>query len=261
MIQTSYVPLEHPYRIIEYHGTMGIQIGTLIVTVDKSDRKKGYAIETHSHPVVSYVNLDHIPKEHTSPVYFFYDEMEGVAWDNVEVKQVRTVMRIGDPLELSSLMDICREWKLEELREGFGFSTMWLSDAMGKLTDWGVDLVMPPINSNNEMVFEVVLYDYLDDAKAYCLGRGDLGLAVPSAGLEATYHFIVRQVDVYLTFFINLFKLTAIKVIFSTEDKMYAGLTERLNEKFSKGLGYYLEGRDYDALMATEAEPEFEEVR
>jgi hypothetical protein len=106
-----------------------------------------------------------------------------------------------------------------------------------------------------------LLYDYLDDAKAYCLGRGDLGLAVPSAGLEATCHFIVRQVDVYLTFFINLFKLTAIKVIFSTEDKMYAGLTERLNEKFSKGLGYYLEGRDYDALMAAEAEPEFEEVR
>ncbi len=33
MLQTSYVPLEHPYKIIEYQGIMGIQIGTLIVTM------------------------------------------------------------------------------------------------------------------------------------------------------------------------------------------------------------------------------------
>ena len=56
MIQTSYVPLEHPYQIIEYRGTMGIQIGTLIVTRDLSEERGEYAIETHSHPVVSYVN-------------------------------------------------------------------------------------------------------------------------------------------------------------------------------------------------------------
>lgn len=47
MIQTSYVPLEHPFQIIEYKGVLGIQIGTLIVTVDKSEEtEKGYAIET-----------------------------------------------------------------------------------------------------------------------------------------------------------------------------------------------------------------------
>jgi len=263
MIQTSYVPLEHPYRIIEYNGTLGIQIGTLIVTKDMSDRENGYAIETHSHPVVSYVNLKHIPKERTSPLWFVYNETEGVVWDKVEVNQVKTVTREGDVLPLERFMDICRGWKLKDLKDGFSVSTLWLSDSMGKLADWGVELDMPPINTNNEMTFNVELYDEIEGAKAYCLGRGDLGLAVPSIRVKDMYRLLCRQIDFYVIYFIRRYKLTGIRVIFETKDKRYEELSEMLTQKFGIGAACLLEKNNYrDALLlVTGDDSDFEEVR
>ena len=56
IVSTAYVPLQPPYQIIKYDHDVAMQIGTLIVTIQKGG--KDYQIETHSHPVVSYENKD-----------------------------------------------------------------------------------------------------------------------------------------------------------------------------------------------------------
>lgn len=116
MIQTSYVPLEHPFQIIEYNGTLGIQIGTLIVTVDKSDDvESGYAIETHSHPVVSYINNRIRPERKTHKSLSLPRPFEGVVWNKVELHQLRTLVREDEPLSWNALMDYCRRVRISEL--------------------------------------------------------------------------------------------------------------------------------------------------
>ena len=44
MIQTSYVPLEKPYHIIENNGDIGIKIGTLIVTREKYTAEPSFVL-------------------------------------------------------------------------------------------------------------------------------------------------------------------------------------------------------------------------
>ena len=253
MIQTSYVPLEHPYRVIEYNGTLGIQIGTLIVTKDISEGQEGcYAIETHSHPVVSYVNIHHIHKEHKAFVFFHYDEVEGVVWDKVELKQVKTLMRLGDLLEWSRFMDFCRKWILEELYLNSLSSTLKIVDAWGKISDWGIEIRKPVLNSRNEAVLSVELYDHIEGAKAYCLGRGDMGIAAPSVRTERMLEVISSQTNFYRSFVIRQWELRDVKVVYSTKESRYKDLAEKLNERFSGGYGY--EGVDdkWEMPMAAE---------
>ena len=54
IVSTAYAPLQPPYQIIKYDHDVAMQIGTLIVTVQKGGKE--YQIETHSHPVVAYEN-------------------------------------------------------------------------------------------------------------------------------------------------------------------------------------------------------------
>ena len=54
MIQTQLLRLDPPYQIISAGGRVGIQVATLIVTEDKTTEDGGYAVDTHSHPVVNY---------------------------------------------------------------------------------------------------------------------------------------------------------------------------------------------------------------
>ena len=41
IVSTTYVPLQPPYQIIKYSGAIAMQIGTLIVTIQKDGRGKG----------------------------------------------------------------------------------------------------------------------------------------------------------------------------------------------------------------------------
>ena len=90
IVSTTYVPLQPPYQIIKYSGDIAMQIGTLIVTIQKEGNVNGlgYAIETHSHPVVSYENkFKSEPNRQLSDYQF----LEGAVWNNVEVKDVTTI--------------------------------------------------------------------------------------------------------------------------------------------------------------------------
>lgn len=90
IINTTYVPLQPPYQIIKYTGTVGMQIGTLIVTFQKEGDTNGlgYAIETHSHPVVTYEQKE---MHRDGIIHSDIPFMEGVVWDHVELKDVTTI--------------------------------------------------------------------------------------------------------------------------------------------------------------------------
>lgn len=112
MIQTNYVALERPYRVIYYNGVMGLQIGSLIVTKEKPNRKGGSAVEIKSHPVVSYCGAE-IKKKDTifSPSPGRYSE--GVVWDQVEQNDVSTLCIEGGYIHAEVFKcDIAEEiWK------------------------------------------------------------------------------------------------------------------------------------------------------
>ena len=98
IVSTTYAPLQPPYQIIKYCDDVAMQIGTLIVTLQKEGTPNGpgYQIETHSHPVVAYENKDSYTitdihgsrsTQHLANHLF----MEGAVWDAVEIKDVTTV--------------------------------------------------------------------------------------------------------------------------------------------------------------------------
>ena len=89
-ISTTYVPLNPPYQIIKYSGAIAMQIGTLIVILQKKINNDGkeYEIETHSHPVVVYENKANIAVDIQLSNYSF---MEGAVWNHVEVKDITTI--------------------------------------------------------------------------------------------------------------------------------------------------------------------------
>lgn len=90
IVNTAYVPLQPPYQIIKYTGSVGMQIGTLVITIQKEGdiNGLGYAIETHSHPVVTYEQKE---MHRNGIIHSDIPFMEGVVWDYVELKDVTTI--------------------------------------------------------------------------------------------------------------------------------------------------------------------------
>lgn len=108
IVSTTYVPLQPPYQIIKYSGDIAMQIGTLIVTIQKEGNVNGlgYAIETHSHPVVSYENKYKTEPNRQLSAYQF---LEGAVWNNVEVKDVTTICLTNARLPWQEFIDFL--WK------------------------------------------------------------------------------------------------------------------------------------------------------
>ena len=103
-LNTSYVPLQPPYQIIKYGEQIGMQIGTLITTLQlKGDEQHPFKIETHSFPVVSYRNKDAASKDkHLVEKYF----MEGTVWDRVELHRVITICMSDSHLPWQEFVDM-----------------------------------------------------------------------------------------------------------------------------------------------------------
>lgn len=83
MIQTHLLRIIPPYPVICRNGRLANHIATLIVTEDMSDNEKGYAIHTHSHPVVSYGDSPYAYERITD--LYGSCPSEGVVWDKVEL--------------------------------------------------------------------------------------------------------------------------------------------------------------------------------
>lgn len=109
IVSTSYVPLQPPYQIIKYDEDVAMQIGTLIVTIQKGGRsdEKAYKISTHSHPVVAYENKN--DERLTNEQLTTHQFLEGAVWNNVEVKDVLTVCLTGATLTWKQFIEILEQ--------------------------------------------------------------------------------------------------------------------------------------------------------
>lgn len=250
MINTSYVPLEQPFRVIEYNGTLGIQIGTLIVTKELEGEE--YAIEAHSHPVVSYVNNSALKGKKKKTAWLHYDAVEGVVWENVEVGQVNTMARIGEEISWEEFTNFCRERiKVHFFEKSLG-SQLDIYYAYNKLRDWNFEIKTPPINKKGEMFVEVELYDLIEGAKAYCCGKGGLGLITKSGKTQDMEYTILGEIQFFETILRMSYQDVKIRPYFHTNDERYKLLTDMLN-------GHYrdleeIQKREYD--MAADSGPD-----
>lgn len=228
--------MEHPYQIIEYQGVLGIQIGTLIVTVDKSEESElGYSIETHSHPVVSYVNnkIHTDIKNHRSlslPMPF-----EGVVWDKVELHQLRTLVREGEMLSWTNFMDYCRRLRLGELKGTHMNIDATIMDNYGILLDWGIAIGVPKCSQGKEDQLLVEVDSKTTyDGQEYLLTEGDMGIVVRYGDKYLMMGQIFAQVDYYLSL-MRFFNITdCYDVKFWTQDLFMQELADDLNAHWFK---------------------------
>lgn len=98
IVSTTYAPLRPPYQVVKYGQDVAIQIGTLIVTVQKDAKSHNpdYKIETHSHPVVAYENK--YREEMANAQLTRHELLEGAVWNNVEVRELTTICLVGATL-------------------------------------------------------------------------------------------------------------------------------------------------------------------
>ena len=109
IIQSHYVPLERPYRIIYANGNVGLQIGTLIAVSEDESRsdRVTVGIYTNCYPVVSYINKKMENKELLySDLGFGGGFSEAVVWDHLEQKEVSTFCIEGGYVRWDSLLNI-----------------------------------------------------------------------------------------------------------------------------------------------------------
>lgn len=251
-MNTSYVPLEHPYQIIEYQGVIGIQIGTLIVTVDKSEESEnGYAIETHSHPVVSYVNnrIRTDTKHHKS--LSLPRPFEGVVWNKVELHELRTLVREGEKLSWADFMDYCRRLRLGEL-EGVNMNVdAVIMDNYGVLLDWGIDIGFPKGTKGKDKQLLVELSRITIYNKEYILTDGDMGIAVKYDENMPMMGQIFEQAEYFLSF-MKSYHIADCGVTFWTQDLFLQDFTNELNkrwENYRRENTSYIQDDDEGGMM------------
>lgn len=152
IVSTTYVPLQPPYQIIKYSGDIGMQIGTLIVTIQKEGDMNGlgYQIETHSHPVVSYDNKFKKEPNRQLTAYRF---LEGAVWNYVEVKDVMTICLSNSRLPWQEFIDFL--WRDIDHRLCVALPTVGAYWSLDKLC-CGVE---PPKSEHYTVHFDIINYD------------------------------------------------------------------------------------------------------
>ena len=186
IISTTYAPLEAPFQVISYGTTLGMQIGTLIVT-STDDDSETYAIRTHSHPVVAYANKK---DEHYRTKRFALPTMEGVVWDQVELRDVTTVcLADGQPMSWMQF----RDYLFNDLRmHYYRFPVNIAADIL--LKDFGIG-VQPPEPG-----------DYTIQLEKYLCGDGEvvrsthdslLVMATPLSDTQSMESELMTQLTTY----------------------------------------------------------------
>ena len=241
MIHTSYVPLEHPFRIIEYNTTLGIQIGTLVVTKELETKKKnGYSIETHSHPVVSYVNNQYKPKDGLYRSMKPLTPEEGVVWDKVEIGEVTTIGREGEVLRWRDMMSIVKNWRIAEeagiLQKNVSHAIM---DSIGILFDWNLKIKDPIVENKKERdSIDIYLSMQQQYGKEFIVGEEGMGLAV-LANRKDIYNQLLKQAHwIWSTIFFyhSTNKTKQLNIRFFTDDVRLIDLTGKLNLGIRQGI-------------------------
>ncbi len=168
MIQTNLLPLQPPYDYIYKDGILGRHIATLIVTQDKTDEHGSYAIETHSHPVVSYGY-----------------RLPGAVWDKAELADCRVVCS-----EQNKTIDFDKlHWLLSLSMDEEDKTDAHMSLLARSLAQNGIKVQLNE-RMKNENVFDVYLAFFKTDGRAcpYSMdfewGKGHLDFSLKSADIR-----------------------------------------------------------------------------
>ena len=249
-MQSHFVKLEPPYQIIHYGGVVGIQIGTLIVTKDVSDKEKeGYAIETHSHPVVSYFN-----KQKS------LDQRKQISMSLRRPYELSVLAREGETMSWRNYMSYCRKLRLGELEGTIKDAELLITNTYGELLDWGIDMSEPKMSKDGEYILNVEVEDYLErNGKEFLYTSGDMGIVVEKADTLIMIAKMKMQAECYLSI-INYYHNCRCKVVFWTENLFLQEFTNELKKHADALIQdeyvYGDEDEDVGIWMAAEDEPD-----
>lgn len=215
MIQTHFVPLERPYRIIYTRGEMGLQVGTLIVvrsdeTITTSSGKKisipFTRVITKTHPVVSYVNKGYNQKHNklVSEIMYPGKFSEAIVWDAVEQSDVATLCLEGQKMLWEDFLNIltpfineCRDENStkEKLREARSFVL--------NLINLGGNIQLPEGYDRMSTIFgedEAYEFQTLIDRTPYDSEKGESKELCYCTELGAEFPFVARTDDLEIAF-------------------------------------------------------------
>lgn len=231
MIDTSYVALEHPYRVIEYGGTVGLQIGVLVVTRETEGPDGGYGIETHSHPVVSYVNPQVSAEARRRPYFLLPDgdQTEGVVWDKVEASQVNTLGREGDELSWERLMELSRRYWLSETDPFYPYGLIRLGNLWATLRGCGLVFSRVPVDAKGVMRLTVELVQGKTAQGMMCGGGFSLGLGVFFSSHSELLELLRTQLEVYSLIITGMELAKRVELKFKSKDKDLRDVVAMLN--------------------------------
>ena len=227
IFSTTYVPLQPPYQIIKYSGDIAMQIGTLIVTIQKEGNVNGlgYEIETHSHPVVSYENKYKAELNHQLSAYHF---LEGAVWNYVEVKDVTTICLTNARLPWHEFIEFL--WRDVDHRLCVAQPTIGTYWSLDKLCG-GVD---PPKFQQYVVHLEMYNHDKIQGQNTPVVRSriGDvLALNAQAIDEDEMIDTIVHQYFNYIMILRNRQRPTSdLKIIFETENEELRNLVNFLNE-------------------------------
>lgn len=226
MIQSHYVPLAPPYRIIYTGGTMGLQIGTLIIVrIMEFRNPAGRPIpekdtySTVTHPVVSYVNKANANVNHISNMFMGGQFSEAVVWDKVDQSDVSTVCMEGGQLEWDDFMSYIipimakcsdSDTTRQALNEARRFvNTLYLLNGKIEFPLDSAVQITDPTNDENvnymfhlPIVFDSYSYDETEASKCFCTEFGTtLPFIARTEDRKVAEHIFRRQLHFYKTLF------------------------------------------------------------
>lgn len=262
MIQTHYVPLERPYRIIYTGGKIGLQIGTLIVVSsnelphEPAFRYVSPGYKATSHPVVSYVNKDLLQEQNilVSDIMYGGEYSEAEVWDNVSQTDVATLCLEGQKILWEDFLSIITPFISECRDEDITKEQIGKARAIFlTLRDLGGDIELPEGHncpSNNfgeEKAYEFqTLLEYVpngvsnDDSTGMCFTT-EIGAELPfvarTEDIEEAYKILRRQTLFYKYILSKLLPNKLLRFYFEpggscedVADPNVVSLVERLNK-------------------------------
>ena len=221
---TTYVPLQPPYQIIKYSGDIAMQIGTLIVTIQKEGNVNGigYQIETHSHPVVAYKNKQEVGSSVQLSNYQF---LEGAVWNYVEVKDVTTICLSTSCLPWNEFLAfLIRDVERRRCVAQPSVAAYWQLQGLCKG-------VIPPENKHYVIHLETRQPSREDGIPVVRSRAGDiLFLNAPADDEDEMWRILTNELRNYMYVIRNRQRPTkSFHISFNTHEDRFRPLVERLN--------------------------------
>ena len=245
IVNSHYVPLQPPFPIIYSNGEVAMQTGTLIVVEGRDpssshpygNREPPYAIRTHSHPVVSYVNKQIGIVDGAD---LFNDYTEGVVWNRVELSEVtviafmnsgKTEPSIPADMLLDRISEIIVKGRINALFYGKEF---YLNKLVYRLELLGLSV---PKQTQIRGKVRLILGGTNKPDKKSIIPNNIMNLpafffAVEWVNTDNSEVEIMRQIDEYITAF-SIKRGVAVNIEFWSKNEELQELAERLTKKYS----------------------------